>query len=55
MVFPDRARRGLAAQDGERRPGAPQRGIDKVHHSSKGGALVFGVHAGVGARKQNGD
>jgi hypothetical protein len=63
-VFPDRPRHGLAAQDGHRRRaaglganarGARRREIEVVHHSSKGGAQVFGIHAGVGAREQNGD
>ena len=64
MVFRDRPRHGLAAQDGDRRRaarwgvkarGAPRQEIDGVHHSNKGGAQVLGIDAGVGAREQNGD
>ncbi|MGO4870859.1 MAG: hypothetical protein ACLPGW_09655 [Roseiarcus sp.] len=55
MVFPDCARHGPAAQFGDRRREAPPQEIDVVHHSSKGDALDFGIHAGVGAWKQNGD
>ena len=64
MVFRDRPRQGLAAQDGDRRRaacwgvkarGAPRQEIDGVHYSSKGGAQVLGIHAGVGAHERNGD
>jgi hypothetical protein len=64
MAFLDRPRHGLAAQHGDRRRasrrsakagGAPRQEIDVVRHSSKGGARVLGIHAGVGAREQNGD
>ncbi len=64
MVVRDRPRYGLSAQDGIRRRaaggganarGAPRQEIDGVNHSSKGGARVLGIDAGVGARQQNGD
>jgi hypothetical protein len=64
MTFPDRPRHGSTAKESglghaargdAKARGARRREIDWVHHSSKGGAQVFGVHAGVAARGQNGD
>jgi len=55
MMLADRSGRGSAAGEGDRGRAARRRRIGKVHRSSKGGARVLGVHAGVGAQRQNGD
>ncbi len=55
MMSADRPGRGSAAGEDDRGRAARRRRIGKVHRSSKGGAQVFGVHAGVGAQRQNGD
>ena len=55
MMLADRRRRGPAAGESDLGRAARRQEIDRVHQSSKGGAQVFGVHAGVGAREQNGD
>jgi len=55
MMSTDRPGRGSAAGVGDRGRAARRRRIGAVHRSSKGGARVFGVHAGVGAQRQNGD
>jgi hypothetical protein len=63
MRVHDRARNGLAKENGDRRAArmgldaraARNGGIDGVGRSSKGGAQLLGVIAGQGARKHNGD
>jgi hypothetical protein len=53
MMLADRPGHRSAAGQGGR--AARRRRIGAVHRSSKGGARILGVHAGVGAQRRNGN